>query len=160
MFTWKRVAIVLSSLALGILGTRLVDSPKVAAQVKAALVRSVDEPARVPYFISAQPNCPFTNECEITGPVVPSGMRVRITRLEGTFIASTTNTFAALGLNDDNHPVVMFPVTPFSGAFFGDVESFSQEVDFNFEAGETPILFVGSTSTFLTDSRNRLTIVG
>ncbi len=160
MLTWKRISIIFSLMAAGILALRLADVPKVAAQVKAALVRSVDEPARVPYFISAQPNCPFTNECEMLGTVVPAGKRVRITRLEGFFVSSTTNGFFALGLNDDSHPVIMFPVAPFSGAFFGSVFSFSQQVEFNFEAGQTPILFVGGVSTITTDLRNRLTIAG
>jgi hypothetical protein len=161
MFTWKRFAVVLGLLAVGILATRLADAPRVAAAV-AALVRNVDEPARVPYFVSEQPTCPFTNECEISGPVVPAGMRARITRLEGTFIGSTADAVVALGLNDDSHPVLMFPVTPFGGAFYGDVESFSQEVDFDFEAGQTPVLVVGCAypNTIPVDTRNTLTIVG
>jgi len=147
-------------MAVGILALRLADVPKVAAQVRAALVRSVDEPARVPYFISGLPSCPFANECEIFGTVVPAGMRVRVTRLEGFFVSSTVNGFFALGLNDDSHPVLMFPVAPFSGAFFGTVFSFSQDVDFNFEAGQTPLLIVGGTGTISTDGRNKLTIAG
>jgi hypothetical protein len=160
MSTSKRIAIVLASLAVGVLVTRLADVPRVVAQAKAALVRSVDEPARVPYFISAQPTCPFLNECYVTGPVVPAGKRVRVTRLEGVLFGVTQDTFAALELNDTNHPVLMFPFAPFSGAFFGNVVSFSQEVDFNLEAGETPIIDVGNTGSIPMDSRNQLTIVG
>jgi hypothetical protein len=162
MFTWKRFAVAFALLTVGILAFRLADVPRVAAQVKAALVRSVDEPARVPYFISELPSCPFGNECEIAGPVVPAGKRVRITRLEGFFINTSVNGFAALELNDDNHPVVMFPVVLFPGAFFGQVFSFNQEVDFNFEAGQTPLLVVGvpGLSTIGADARNRLSIAG
>jgi hypothetical protein len=162
VFTWKRISIIISLGAIGILALRLADVPKVAAQVKAALVRSVDEPARVPYFVSGPPTCPFGNECEIVGPVVPAGKRVRVTRLEGFFINTSVNGFAALELNDDNHPVVMFPVVLFAGAFFGQVFAFNQDVDFNFEAGQTPLLVVGvpGLSSIGVDARNRLSMAG
>jgi hypothetical protein len=131
-----------------------------SAQIRPAMVRNVDEPARVPYFVSAVPSCPFLNQCELAGPVVPAGKRLRVTRLEGILIGQTTSIHFALMLNDAFHPVLMFPAQLMAGAFFGSVVSFNQEVDFFFEAGQTPILEVGNAISIVVDERNRLTIVG
>jgi hypothetical protein len=131
-----------------------------SAQVRPAMVRNVDEPARVPYFASAQPTCPFLNECDLIGPIVPAGKRLRVTRLEGILVGQTTSIFFALMLNDNGHPVLMFPAQPISGAFFGSVVSFNQEVDFFFEAGQTPLLSVGNMTSIVGDPRSRLTLVG
>jgi len=131
-----------------------------SAQIRPAMVRNVDEPARVPYFVSAVPSCPFLNECLLAGPTVPAGKRLRVTRLEGILIGQATSIFFALTLNDDNSPVLLFPAAPISGAFFGNVLSFNQEVDFYFEAGQAPHILVGNSSSIVVDVRNRLTIVG
>jgi hypothetical protein len=130
------------------------------SQVRPAMVRSVDEPARVPYFVSAVPTCSYLNECYVTGSTVPAGKRVRVTRLEGILLSQTTSIFFALMENNTSTPVLMFPAQPMSGAFFGTLVSFNQEVDFYFEAGQTPFIVVGNTSSISTDSRNRLTIAG
>ena len=131
-----------------------------SAQIRSAMVRNVDEPARVPYFVSAQPVCPYLNECDLSGPIVPAGKRLRVTRLEGILVGQTTSIFFALMENDNSHPVLLFPSQPTSGAFFGQVVSFNQEIDFYFEAGQTPIITVGNNTSIVVDSRNRLTIVG
>jgi len=154
MFTWKRVAIVLSIAVSGIIAQPAV------GQVRPAMVRSVDEPARVPYQIQAAPTCPFVNECFVTGTVVPAGKRLRVTRVLGTLLFQSTSIFAAIGLNSDLNPIVMFPESAINGAFFGSVVSFNETVDLYFEAGQTPFLTVGNAASISTDSRNRLTIVG
>jgi hypothetical protein len=130
------------------------------AQIKPAMVRNVDEPARVPYLVSAQATCPFVNECTLSGSTVPAGKRLRVTRLAGVLINQTASIFFALHLNDSVHPLVMFPAAPINGAFWGYVVSFNQEIDFYFEAGQTPILEIGTGGIISLDSRNRLTIVG
>jgi hypothetical protein len=150
--------VVLSSLAVSVIALAVPNTA--SAQIRPAMVRNVDEPARVPYFASGQPGCPYTNECDLVGPIVPAGKRLRVTRLEGIIVGQTTSIFFALMLNDTSHPVLMFPAQPMSGAFFGSVVSFNQEVDFFFEAGQTPIIEVGNTSSIVVDVRNRLTIVG
>jgi hypothetical protein len=71
MITWEQVSFVLSLVAAGLLGMHLTTTPEVSAQtVRPAMVRSVDEPARVPYQITAAPTCPFQHECFISGPTV------------------------------------------------------------------------------------------
>jgi len=131
-----------------------------SAQIRPAMVRNVDEPARVPYFVSAAPTCGFLNECALAGPAVPAGKRLRVTRLEGILVGQTTSIFFALSEHDTNHPLLMFPAAPINGAFWGSVVSFNQEIDFYFEAGQIPVIEVGNTNTIPVDPRNRLTIVG
>ena len=162
MFTWKRIAIVLLVFAAAFVAFEFTDGPKVLAQtIRPAMVRSVDEPARVPYFVSARPTCPFTNECIVSGPVVPAGKRLRVTRLEGMLVLQNANIIVFLSTSGDNAPVLMFPSNAFSQAFFGTGVSFNQEVDFYFEAGQTPSLVVGTSGgTITTDARSRLTIAG
>jgi hypothetical protein len=161
MLTWKKISIALSILTVGLVGLQFARPQQVIAQVKAALVRSVDEPARVPYFVQARPACPFVNECLITGPIVPAGKRLRVTRLEGQIVNQSTSVIVFLSLNDDNLPLFMFQSFTFGQAFFGNGVSFNQEVDFYFEAGQTPVLAVGTSGgSVSTDSRNRYTIAG
>lgn len=150
--------VVLSSLVASVIALAVPNTA--SAQIRPAMVRNVDEPARVPYFASGQPGCPFLNECDLIGPIVPAGKRLRVTRLEGILIGQSTSIHFTLALNDTGHPVLMFPAEPMSGAFFGSVVSFNQEVDFYFQAGQTPVIEVGNASSIVVDVRNRLTIVG
>ena len=162
MFTWKRCSIALFILSMAMLAVHLSNTPEVWAQIKPAIVRSVDEPSRVPYQITAPPTCNFGNDCSIAGTVVPTGKRLRITRLEGALINQSTNMFFALHLNDARHPLAMFPANQFQGFFWGNVVSFAQEVDYYFEAGQTPVLEVGcsAVATVASDPRNTLSLVG
>ena len=162
MFTSKRFSIAVSFLAAGLLGMHVSNTPNVSAQIKPAMVRNVDEPARVPYIVSAAPNCPFVNDCSISGPIVPVGKRVRITRLQGVLINQQAgNTFFSLGVNDTRHPLVIFPAAQFNAAFWGLTVSFSQEVDYYYEAGQTPVLEVGTAPNSISnDNRTNLTLVG
>ena len=75
---------------------------------------------------------------------------------------SASTVFAALSLNDTNHPLVAFPVSPFNGAFFGQFVAFNQQVEFNFEAGEAPVLLVGCPAgqVLVDPFDSRFTIVG
>jgi len=140
----------------------LCSATSAVAQIKPAMVRSVDEPARVPYIVTGVPTCPFGNDCFIAGGTVPAGKRVRVTRIEGAFLNQVGDMFFALHLNTDRNPIAIFPAPAFNGFFFGNVVGFSQEVDYYFEAGQAPVLEVGCSAinTISTDSRNKLTIVG
>jgi len=162
MFTWKRLAIGLACLSAALLALQVVNVPRVAAQVKAALVRSVDEPARVPYLYSAAPTCPFGNDCYIQGPAVPAGKRLRVTRLEGALIFQTGDTFYALHVNNFRNPLAFFSSPVFNGFFYGNVSGFNMAVDHFFEAGESPVLEVGCSAlnSISNDPRSKLSIVG
>lgn len=155
MLTLKRVAIAVAWLIVGFLPLTS------SAQVKPAMVRSVDEPARVPYFVLQAPSCPYLNACYVSGPTVPAGKRVRVTRIEGFLRSQPDSIIVYLSLNSDSAPLRMFQAFPFAQAFFGGSGiSFNEAVDFYFDAGQTPYLVVGNTTTVSTNSSNRLTIAG
>jgi hypothetical protein len=162
MISWKRTSIALSLLAGGLLALHFTNVPKVIAQTRAALVRSIDEPARVPYSYSLAPTCPFLNECEISFPVVPAGKRLRVTRISAFFRDTNTSAFLALCKNSDLNPMISFPLAPFNGFFFGILLSATPDVDFTFEAGETPVVVLGvsAVDSIITNSGNRLGVSG
>lgn len=130
------------------------------AQIRPALVRSVDEPARVPYYVSAQATCPFTNVCWLNGTAVPAGKRLRVTQISGVIRNQSTSVIAYLSLNVDTDPLVMYQYSPFNMAYFGTGVSFSQAVDFYFEAGQIPVLAFGTPAGQTTSVANKLTITG
>ncbi len=134
-----------------------------AAQTRPALVRNVDEPARVPYSHSLQPTCPFTNSCEATFPVVPAGKRLRLTSVSGLFIFTSVAGVFALHRDPGDTLLLMFPASSFNGAYYGSVVSARQEVDFYYEAGESPKLEFGVPAfggSIFNDARNRLSVSG
>lgn len=108
-------------------------------------VRSVDEPARVPYTYVVAGTCNFSNSCEAVFPAVPVGKRLRVTNIQlvlkmapdasGVFILR----LASQGLD----PRVAFPSSPFNGAYYGMMHAASQGVDVIFEASEEPVLEFG-----------------
>ncbi len=131
-----------------------------SAQIRPALVRSVDEPARVPYSVSAQASCPFTNVCWLEGTTVPAGKRLRVTQIAGIIYDQATSVIAYLSLDFDLDPLVMYRYSPFNQAYFGTGVSFSQAVDFFFEAGHKPILAFGTPAGQTASASNKLTITG
>lgn len=144
------------------LGTYL--SSEALAQVRPAIVRSVDEPARVPYYSELGLTCSFTNVCTATFPAVPSGKRLRLTNISGIILQqSATSAFVALHRGSplaSQNILVAFPVTPFNMAYFGNSLSFSQEVNFYFEAGETPGIELGTGDSFSNATWNRFNVSG
>src|SRR4051812_19831243 len=53
-------------------------APAIAAAVKAALVKNVDEPGRMPYRVEVHCDTVASNICSADGPAVPAGMRLVI----------------------------------------------------------------------------------
>ena len=145
--------------ALGLVA--LLASAAATAQVRPALVRSVDEPARVPYAYDLAPVCPFVNSCKADFPAVPAGKRLRITnvRLMFAFSNNITSVFVVRRA-DTVFPTVAFPVAPFSGAYFGNLLSGSFDVDLIYEAGQQPALELGNTSSIVNSAANRLGVTG
>ena len=132
----------------------IVCSPRVAHAVTAALVqvanppsnpvmvRNIDEPARVPYFVSARPSCPYTNVCYLTGTTVPTGMRLRITHVSGVINANVSG-YAALSIDNENALQIMLPLTSVNGGPFQQSVAVNHEVDVYVDEGHTPILQIG-----------------
>jgi hypothetical protein len=140
-------------------------STAVQAQVRPALVRNVDEPARVPYTQRMAPTCSFTNPCTATFPAVPAGKRLRVTSVQAMFFNDNFQAFLGVhtGTAGFSQPLsLVFPLAPISGFFYGVLLSTSQPVDLIYEAGDSPMLEVGCSvgNTFSTDSRNSLGISG
>lgn len=136
------------------------------AQTRPALVRSVDEPARVPYGGTMTPSCTFSNQCTVTYPAVPAGKRLRVTAI-AAFVRSNTSTgshLLALHRNDVSGANAMYLVMmpPLPAAYYGYVASTSQAVDVIYEAGEVPILEIGLAAGFggITATSTRLTLTG
>jgi len=132
------------------------------AQVRPALVRNVDEPARVPYTQRMAPTCSFTNQCTATFPAVPAGKRLRVTSVQAMFFNDNFQAFLGVHTGPSAQLALVFPMFPIAGFFYGNLLSSSQAVDLTYEAGETPLLEVGCAvgNTFSTDSRNLLGVSG
>ncbi len=137
-------------------------STAVQAQVRPALVRSVDEPARVPYTQRMAPTCAFTNQCTASFPVVPAGKRLRITSVQVMFFNSNFPAFLGVHTGPAQQLTLAFTVNPISGYFYGTLTTTSQAVDLTYEAGETPMLEMGCNvgNTFSSDSRNLMGVSG
>jgi hypothetical protein len=108
--------------------------------------------------------CPFLNQCTATFPAVPAGKR-----LEVKFIAAwvRTNDAAATGLgslhaNDATGATVrlLFPIGAFSGAYYGSSFVFNEQVHVVFEAGEAPVLELGTTVNLIDSEFNKMTVTG
>jgi hypothetical protein len=134
-----------------------------SAQTRPAMVRSVDEPARVPFFESMTPVCTFSNQCISRFPTVPAGKRLRVLAVNGFFRNTNVPGFVAFQKGNVTHTLFAFPVSPFSGAYYGPLISFNESVDMYFEAGEVPVLEFGIPSGLggiFIDGDNRLTVSG
>lgn len=123
-------------------------------------VRSVYEPALVPYVHDLAPVCNFLNSCEVDFPAVPAGKRLRITSVRLMFTGTNVESVFVVRETGVIFPTVAFPVAPFNGAYFGYLLSGSFDVDLIYEAGEQPTLELGNTSTIVTSSVNRFGVTG
>jgi hypothetical protein len=116
------------------------------------------------YGHSIGTTCPFLNQCVAVFPAVPAGKR-----LEVKFIAAwvRTNDAAATGLgslhaNDATGSTVrlLFPISAFATAYYGASFVFNEQVHVVFEAGEAPVLEVGTIGTLLNLGFNKMTVTG
>jgi len=133
--SWK------AALAIGLVAA--LSATTVMAQTRPALVRSVDEPARVPYSYEIRPTCPFSNVCEAAFPVVPAGKRLRLTSVRLLMRFTNVSGFLAVNVDSSLNPVIAFPVSPFNGAYYGSLISGNFPVDMIFNAGQRPVLEMG-----------------
>jgi hypothetical protein len=126
------------------------------------MVRSVDEPARVPYTMQMPPSCAFTNQCVAVFPAVPAGKRLRVTNVSALFFFANFDGLLAVHVGAAHDLAVIFPVPPVAAAYYGSVGSTSRPVDLVYEAGEAPMLEYGTSpaNTIFSDSRNRLGLSG
>ena len=150
--SWK------AALAIGLVAA--LSATAATAQVRPALVRSVDEPARVPYSYDLAPACVFLNSCEVDFPAVPAGKRLRITSVRLMFTGTNAASVFVVRRADTVFPTVAFPVAPFSGAYLGNLLSGSFDVNLIYEAGQQPALELGNASAIVNSAANRFGVTG
>lgn len=147
-----------TALAIGLVAA--LSATAATAQTRPALVRSVDEPARVPYAYDLAPVCVFLNSCEADFPAVPAGKRLRITSVRLMFTGTNVTSVFVVRRADTVFPTVAFPLAPFSGAYFGTLLSSSFDVDLIYEAGQQPALELGNTTSISNSAANRFGVTG
>jgi hypothetical protein len=136
------------------------NDPVTRLAMAAFLKRFNDAGSGQPYSYSMAPSCPFTNSCTATFPAVPAGKRLRLTNVRAMFLSTNATATLTVHVNLANSPLIAFTVAPFAGAYWGTLLSANQTVDLVFDAGQSPVLDFGSTSTIHSDTRNRLGVSG
>lgn len=122
-------------------------------------VMNIDERARVPYFYSLKPTSNYCNQVLVTFPSVPDKKRLRLTNVRALFFMTNADAMLVVHKNYFN-PLVAFPLSPFSGAYHGWLLSLNQSVDLIFEAGDSPVLELGSGTCFAEVDANVLGVTG
>ena len=139
----------------GTVTTTISGTTNVAGTVNAKIV-----PTSTPFFQSSVPTCDVLNRCSVKFPAVPTGKRLRVTRIHGAMFFSNVEAFASLDLNDLNDQLFVEPVHPFNAAYLGPTLSFNDATDVVFTAGQVPIVEMGTGGTFIKSDFNRLGITG
>jgi hypothetical protein len=127
-------------------------APKAIAQIRAALVKNVDEPGRAPYdvYVEVSTFSCFFGGCSNFGnfggtvlfdlPAVPAGKRLIIKRVSGR-LPSSTAVNAHIGFQTSQ--VISFQLVKWAyfGPFFsefGVVQSFTADTEVTYGPGEQP----------------------
>jgi len=131
-----------------------------AAQDGIPLVRNVDERARALYNYTINASCIFPNVCMASFPTVPEGKRLRVTSVTVFAQFQSSSGFLALNLDYRGNPILAFPVAPIGMAYYGSSLSSSFQTDNYFEAGQTPILELGTWNNWNRTYLPRLTVTG
>jgi hypothetical protein len=126
-------------------------APQLSAQVRAAVVKNVDEPGRSPY----QAVQTSFNNCGVYGwayfPAVPAGKRLVVTHASGQFQLTTSSIVRARLLSVPSTatsscavisgvPFALLPPIDFSSL----IASFAGPTQFYVEEGAIPAIFVQS----------------
>ena len=112
------------------------------------------------YFSLSKPTCDISNRCSVTFPEVPAGKILRVTHIHGNLFNTNAPAFVALDMNNFDTNVFVRQLAPFAGAYLGATLSFNEATDVVFEAGQIPIIEVGSTVAFNQTTFNRVGITG
>ena len=112
------------------------------------------------FFQTKAPTCDLANRCFVKFPAVPDGKVLRVTRITGALFNTNADAFVALDLDNFATNLFVLSVKPFGGAYLGPTLSFNADTDVVFEAGQSPIIEMGTTGTFDKNSFNRLNLTG
>jgi len=121
------------------------------AQVRAALVKNIDEPGRNPYHASGSCSDP-TGNCDVVFPAIPAGKRAIIEYVSADLIASLGGLTPAAALTETpsgGDSIILPTFARFPGDF-----GVSERVVLYEEAGEQPKLHAANASV------NSVTISG
>jgi hypothetical protein len=139
-------------------------APPLLAQVRAALVKSVDEPGRVPYQARQTSSQKFGGDAEYAFfPVIPAGKRLVVTHVSGIFnFGKTSPVFVRVfAATPDFAPIGAYPGPYISLApIFKEntIAEFSSPIQFYVDEGLAPSIF--ATPTFGNTLATNFTIVG
>src|SRR5262249_21631407 len=117
-------------------------------------------PTSTPFFQSSVPTCDVLNRCFVKFPAVPTGKRLRVTRIHAAMYLTNIDAFVALDVDGLNGQVFVEQLHPFPAAYLGPTLSFNEATDVVLTAGQVPFVEMGTGGTFITSSFNRLGITG
>jgi hypothetical protein len=133
---------------------------RAVAQVRAALVKNIDEPGRMPYqrietFLPTAPECLNPTICTLSFAAVPAGKRLVVEQMSMLLFVSTGGKPTFLAFGDGFNPNVSnveilepdFTLSPV-GASGADSWSINRSVRVYYGAGEIPRLKVRASDDF------------
>jgi hypothetical protein len=116
----------------------------VMAQVRAALIKNIDERGRNPYMQFGEIGCVNSGLCDLTFPPVPTGKRLVVEHVSGNF-----NPNPGVGINGIFLITAGFGVFSFPASSIASPElvAVNQPVLAYYEAGQTPLVRVAWSSS-------------
>jgi hypothetical protein len=144
----RPVPTITTALALALTG--LIGAPAAQAQTRAALVQSVDEPARNPYQeVQSNTTCRGTTVCSFNYADVPAGKRLVVTNIAGyvdTSGGGLPNCFLRSGLGGTGYASLPFSGVRGSVSGLGQRVLLTHSVTVYFGVGEPINIFCQSSS--------------
>ena len=113
------------------------------------------------YTETGTPTCDAANDCQVVFSPVPAGRILRVTNVQAFARVVPPDSFLVLhtdtASSDSAHFII--PLTFVNAVFYGTVGTANVSTDMVFEAGQHPVLEIGSAGSF-TSSTIRLGITG
>ena len=108
--------------------------------------------------------CPFLNLCTATFPAVPAGKRLEV-KFIAAWVRTGDPTSTGIGsLHADNVTAttvrLLFPISAFAAAYYQAAFVFNEQVNVVFEAGEAPVLELGTSGSLIDSPFNKMTVTG
>ena len=134
----------------------------VLAQVRAALIKNIDEPGRAPYMIQTvcRPEA-GSNFCKGTFPSVPANKRFVVEYVNGNVsVDGSTLSLIALSVPSAGSNSFVFPAHLDVSTFGFNSYSISERVIFYYDGGQVPSIQILSTMASATPPSGGLTLSG
>jgi hypothetical protein len=152
-----RTLALMAAFVVSVVGVSALLSEQAIAQIRAALVKNVDEPGRAPYQQMVEfnqvagfgANCPVSTVCIVSFAPVPAGKRLLVEHVT-LLINGFQPTFVSFGdgnlLNVQNVAIVKPDFAQGPSNTGGQSWLMDRVIRVYFEAGATPKLKVGTTA--------------